>query len=264
MNSIVWNPWHGCEKYSEGCLNCYVYRRDGSVGRDATRVEKNADFDLPLRRTRSGNWKLPDGTDVYCCMTSDFFLPAADEWRGALWHIFRERPGLRFTIITKRITRFPEVMPENWGNGYPNVRFFATVESQRQAEIRMPVFDRVPAAEKGIVCEPLLTKIDLSPWLSPAYSQLICGGESGIAARPCDYDWILSLREQCAAARVSFHFKQTGALFLKGGRAYRIPRPEQHRQARPAGIDLSFPAHRRASVKIAGTAEQMTISDTSF
>ncbi|MCK9303605.1 MAG: phage Gp37/Gp68 family protein, partial [Bacteroidales bacterium] len=28
MASSVWNPWHGCTKYSEGCLHCYVYRRD--------------------------------------------------------------------------------------------------------------------------------------------------------------------------------------------------------------------------------------------
>ena len=63
MNSIVWNPWHGCEKYSEGCLNCYVYRRDGSVGRDATRVEKNANFDLPLRR-EGGVIRAAVGRDV--------------------------------------------------------------------------------------------------------------------------------------------------------------------------------------------------------
>ena len=20
----IWNPWHGCVKYSEGCMNCYI------------------------------------------------------------------------------------------------------------------------------------------------------------------------------------------------------------------------------------------------
>ena len=32
----IWNPWHGCHKISPGCLNCYVYRRDEAVGRDAS------------------------------------------------------------------------------------------------------------------------------------------------------------------------------------------------------------------------------------
>ena len=24
----IWNPWHGCRKCSEGCLNCYMYYLD--------------------------------------------------------------------------------------------------------------------------------------------------------------------------------------------------------------------------------------------
>ena len=40
----IWNPWHGCKKYSEGCLNCYVYRRDASVGRDASIVARTTAF----------------------------------------------------------------------------------------------------------------------------------------------------------------------------------------------------------------------------
>nr|WP_278849220.1 DUF5131 family protein [Megamonas funiformis] len=24
----IWNPWHGCLKYSEGCKNCYMYYLD--------------------------------------------------------------------------------------------------------------------------------------------------------------------------------------------------------------------------------------------
>ncbi|MDE6780547.1 MAG: phage Gp37/Gp68 family protein, partial [Ruminococcus sp.] len=24
----IWNPWHGCRKYSEGCDHCYMYYLD--------------------------------------------------------------------------------------------------------------------------------------------------------------------------------------------------------------------------------------------
>ena len=75
MKSLTWNPWHGCRKYSEGCLNCYVYRRDASVGRDASIVARTKDFDLPLRRRRDGGFAIPPGAHVYACLTSDFFLP---------------------------------------------------------------------------------------------------------------------------------------------------------------------------------------------
>lgn len=40
---------------------------------------------------------------------------------------------------------------------------------------------------------------------------VICGGESGPGARPLHPDWARSLRGQCRAAGVAFHFKQWGA-----------------------------------------------------
>ncbi len=40
----IWNPWHGCKKYSPGCANCYVYRRDSQFDRDASRVRQNLFF----------------------------------------------------------------------------------------------------------------------------------------------------------------------------------------------------------------------------
>ena len=103
MESIVWNMWHGCKKYSDGCQNCYVYRRDEHIGRDASEVRKTASFDLPLRRTREGAYKIPPGARVYACMTSDFFIKEADAWRDEVWRMIRRRPDLSFIIITKRI-----------------------------------------------------------------------------------------------------------------------------------------------------------------
>ena len=39
---------------------------------------------------------------------------------------------------------------------------------------------------------------------------VICGGESGPGARPMNPDWARSLKDQCVAAGVPFHFKQWG------------------------------------------------------
>ncbi|MEA4884289.1 MAG: DUF5131 family protein [Clostridia bacterium] len=39
---------------------------------------------------------------------------------------------------------------------------------------------------------------------------VICGGETGTNARPMHPDWVRSLRGQCLAARVPFHFKSWG------------------------------------------------------
>jgi hypothetical protein len=43
---------------------------------------------------------------------------------------------------------------------------------------------------------------------------VIVGGESGPGARPMHPDWARSLRDQCAAARVPFFFKQWGSFSL--------------------------------------------------
>lgn len=48
------------------------------------------------------------------------------------------------------------------------------------------------------------------PGRVPGLDWVIAGGESGPGARPMHPDWARSLRDQCAAAGVAFHFKQWG------------------------------------------------------
>ena len=234
----MWNPWHGCHKISAGCRHCYVYRSDARYERDSSVVTKNSSFDLPVRRNRNGQYKLRSDDIIYTCFTSDFFLPDADQWRGEIWQMIRERGDLRFLIITKRIDRFRVSLPEDWGDGYENVCLCSTVENQDRADYRLPILLREPIRHKMIICEPLLGEMDISPYLSSTIELVVAGGESGNEARLCDYAWILSLREQCRKAGVSFHFKQTGACFRKGGKTYGIPRKYQHSQAFKAKIDL--------------------------
>ena len=82
----TWNPWHGCRKVSSGCLNCYVYRRDAEFGKDSSIIARTSSFALPVKRNRKGIYKLqPDEGAVYTCMTSDFFVEEADEWRPEAW-----------------------------------------------------------------------------------------------------------------------------------------------------------------------------------
>lgn len=233
----AWNPWHGCHKLSAGCTNCYVYRRDSSVGKDASIVRKTKSFHEPIRRKRNGEYVIPS-RDLFTCMTSDFFLEDADPWRGEIWEMIRQRPDIRFHIITKRILRAADCLPADWGDGYPNVAIGCTVENQQTANQRLPVFCQLPIAYKFIICSPLLGPIWLERHLSPQIKEVVVSGESGPHARPCNYDWVLDLRDQCAAQHIPFHFQATGANFIKNGHPYRIPRRYQHEQARKAGIDL--------------------------
>lgn len=236
---VSWNPWHGCHKLSAGCANCYVYRTDARYGGDASVVRRTNDFLLPVAHARGGGYKYPPGTFFWTCFTSDFLVPDADAWREEAWRVMLARSDCTFFFITKRILRLSECLPPDWGAGYPNVRISCTVENQAMASERLPVFLAAPIAYKTIVCEPLLSAIDLSPYLTAGIRQVVAGGESGENARICRYEWVLGLRGQCQSAGVPFYFKQTGANFEKDGRVYRIPRKLQHAQARRAGIDYA-------------------------
>ncbi|MGE5381311.1 MAG: DUF5131 family protein [Methylocystaceae bacterium] len=234
----TWNPWHGCHKLSPGCRNCYVYRHDAKYEKDASLVTQTGAFYLPLKRTRSGDYKLPAGEIIYTCFTSDFFLEEADDWRIEAWQMIHTRSDLHFLIITKRIDRFMVNLPSDWEDGYDNVTICSTCENQDRADYRLPILLNLPIKHKSIICEPLLGPINLAPYLTSAVEQVVVGGESGNEARICNYDWILDIQKQCRDHKVSFHFKQTGGKFVKDGHLYNIKRKYQHAQARKACIDL--------------------------
>ena len=132
----TWNPWHGCHKLSSGCQNCYVYRIDQKHNRDSSVVVKNQDFNLPIKRNKKGEYKIPEGETVYTCFSSDFFVEEADEWRKEAWNIIKQRMDLDFLIITKRIDRFWISLPDDWENGYENVSIYVTCENQDRADYR--------------------------------------------------------------------------------------------------------------------------------
>jgi protein gp37 len=235
--SKMWNLWHGCHKHSAGCQHCYVYRGDAKRGIDSTIVAKTKNFDLPAQKKRNGEYKIPAGTLVYTCFTSDFFVKEADAWRTEAWDMIRLRSDLKFLMITKRIERLQASLPDDWGDGYEHVTICCTVENQDRADYRLPIYKTVPIKHKIIICEPLLERIDLAPYdIGGWVEQVVVGGESGYEARPCHYDWVLEIRDVCLKNNVSFWFKQTGAKFVKDGRLYHIGRRFQHSQARKAGI----------------------------
>lgn len=120
----------------------------------------------------------------------------------------------------------------------PNVWLMVSIEDQPRANERIPHLLATPAAVRGVSAEPLLGPIDLTeiivasgngwsdfvnaldhidakmfrgePGSLPALDWVIAGGESGSGARPMHPDWVRSLRDQCQAAGVPFHFKQWG------------------------------------------------------
>lgn len=237
--SKMWNLWHGCHKLSAGCIHCYVYRGDSKRGVNSSIISKTKNFDLPIQKKRNGDYKIPSGTMVYTCFTSDFFVEEADEWRAEAWQMIKLRSDVHFMMITKRIDRFYEMLPDDWGDGYDNVTICCTIENQDRADYRLPIYRSTPIKHKIIICEPLLEHIDLQPYdIGSWIEQVVVGGESGYNARVCNFDWVMELQKLCVEQSVMFWFKQTGNHFIKEGKKYNIKRHLQHSQARKAGINI--------------------------
>lgn len=232
-----WNLWHGCHKISPGCLHCYVYRMDSKHEKDSSVVTKNSTFDLPIKKNRKGEYKISSGSTFATCFTSDFLLLDADNWRIDAWKMIKERSDCRFYFVTKRIDRFEVNLPDDWNDGYDNVLVCCTVENQDMADYRLPIFKKAKIKHKAIVCEPLISDIDLEKYLDSSIEEVLVGGESGLEARVCDYNWILHIREQCLRKNVKFTFRQTGAKLKKDDKVYNIKRKDQFKQTKKANID---------------------------
>lgn len=234
----MWNPWRGCHKCSEGCRFCYIHKGDARRGVDTDQIVRSEKFDAPIQRTKTGQYRMKPGQLVYLCFSTDFLLEDADPWRPACWEMIRQRPDLTFLFLTKRIQRFTACLPPDWGHGWENVVVGCTVENQVTADYRLTIFDSLPIRHKTIICQPLLERIELSRHLD-GVELVAVGGESDRQARPLDYDWVLDLRNQCAAAGTGFQFRQCGTHFMKDGKLYHLQTRDLCAQARKAGIDLS-------------------------
>lgn len=220
---IIWNPWHGCHKVSEGCRHCYMYFLDRQRGIDTSRVFRTENFDLPLRRKRNGEFKFPAGMELFVGLSTDFFVEEADAWRPEAWRIIRRRPDIVFRILTKRAGRIAACLPPDWGEGYENVMLSVTTENQRRGDERLPVLLDIPARHKGFMAAPFLGPLDAEKYLATGQiEQVLCGGENYAGARPCHYEWVKSLSEQCRRHFVTFDFIETGSVFVKDGKTHHL------------------------------------------
>lgn len=109
----IWNPWHGCHKYSDGCKFCYIHKGDYKRNVDTDNIEKTDKFYAPILKNRKGEYKIKSGQTVYLCFSTDFLIKEADGWRNECWEMIKERSDLTFIFLTKRIERFLECIPED-------------------------------------------------------------------------------------------------------------------------------------------------------
>jgi len=231
----MWNPWRGCKKCSEGCMHCYIHKGDAKRNIDTSKIVKTKNFEKPIEKLKNGKFKMKSGL-VYLCFSTDFLIEEADEWRDECWKMIKMRPDCTFLFLTKRIDRFMKCIPKDWKDGYDNVVVCCTVENRKNADYRLSILKDLPIKHKCITAQPLLEHIDIEKYLE-GIELVVVGGESDQHARLLDFDWVLSIREQCVRANVNFEFRQCGTHFIKEGKEYKLKTKDLITQARLANIN---------------------------
>lgn len=213
----TFNPWWGCTRVSPACKHCYADTWAHRLGlelwgqRADRRFFGDAHWSGPLRWNREA--KIAGvRARVFCASMGDVFESRRDldPWRARLWDLIEATPFLDWLLLTKRPDRIGPCVP--WRDEFPqNVWLGTTVENQAWAEKRLPHLLMYPAVVRFVSCEPLLGPLDLKPWIKGlGIDWVIAGGESGHRARPSHPHWFRSVRDQCVANGVPFHFKQWG------------------------------------------------------
>jgi len=180
------------------------------------------------------HWKKP--RRVFMVSMGDLFhenvpFPVISEIAVAMMNA----PQHTFQLLTKRPERMLEwfVWSGFSNKTLPNVWVGVTAENQEQADKRIPVLLKIPAAVRFVSIEPMLSKIDLDrpTWLLGKATDanptrldwVIVGGETGPGARPMDLQWARDIRDQCNAAGVPFFYKGAGtANHSKSKYGYRL------------------------------------------
>lgn len=247
----TWSPWLGCTKVSPACDFCYAEswaRRAGSPELwQGQRRRTSAEYwQKPIKWDKEAA-ASGQRLRIFPSLCDPFDNQIDSRWRNDLWHRIEQTPHLDWLLLTKRPQNIAKMLPDPetgvkpWGKGWPNVWLGTTAEDQRRAQQNIPILLTIPAAIRFASLEPLLGRIDLTnlyregscrdalagtdymPGAGSISSQtwrnlskldwVIAGGESGPQARPMHPDWPLSIRDQCVAAGVPFHFKQWGEWF---------------------------------------------------
>ena len=216
-----------------------MYYLDAMRNRSGLDIYRTSGFRYPLSKDRSGRYKVKSGEMLRVCMTSDFFLAEADPWREEAWDIIHQRPDVKFFLLTKRPERVADNLPWDWGDGWENVMLNVTCENQRRADERIPLLLNLPFKHKGIMCAPFIGPVSIKEYLPCGQiEQVLCDGENYGGARPCHYEWVKSLRDECMSYNVTFTFCGTGRRFVKDGKVYRVEgNGVQSQQAYKSGLN---------------------------
>ncbi|MBR3543678.1 MAG: phage Gp37/Gp68 family protein [Treponema sp.] len=216
---MTWNPVTGCTKCSPGCQNCYAEKMASRL-KSMGLKKYGSGFSVALHpEALSEPSSVKEPKKIFVCSMGDLFHEAVPFWFvDKVMNEIREADRHTFIILTKRAERMEEYFARFApSNGVPENAWLGVTVECASSKKRMDSLRRIRFAPVRFVsCEPLvegLGEMDLE-----GIDWVICGGESGPAARAMNPEWARCLRGQCERKGVPFFFKQWGTWGADGAK----------------------------------------------
>lgn len=240
----TFNPWIGCTRVSQGCINCYAedmmdhrYHRAKWGPGQARQLTSDANWKKPLAWNRVAA-ATGRRFKVFCASLADVFdAEVSQEWRERLWMLIEETPNLDWLLLTKRPENFNLLPWAADGTPYKNVWLGVTAENKTEATKRIPILRAWNPVIKFVSAEPLLE--DISGVDFSGIDWIIPGGESGRKARPMNINWVRNLIEAGEKAGAKIWVKQMGEGWAKENRAELVQIDTSIKWSRP-GAEPTF------------------------
>lgn len=209
----TWNPVTGCDEVGPECANCYAKTMANRLrgmgnpsyvhGFEVTIHPRMLEY--PLR------WSKP--SEIFAVSMGDPFhgkVPIA--FVALMWWVMEHADWHFFQVLTKRAARMERLVKGFWPQperAAANIGVGVSVGTVKEGIPRIEHLRRTPARFRFLSVEPMLE--DLGQLDLRDIDWVIVGGESSQGARPMSPRWARSIRDQCTAAGVGFHFKQWGS-----------------------------------------------------
>jgi protein gp37 len=169
--------------------------------------------------------------------------PRSEKHHGIRWD------GRALDCWNAAVELFPAMRHSVWASEFierahlirwplPNVWLGVSVTNQTDADLRIPHLLRCPSEMRWVSAEPLLSRVDLDPYMHSEYfvgvgqqygvrpklDWVAAGEQSGPRPAPFNVEWARLLRDQCISARIPFAWKNpTGYPPLDGSVWRQVP-----------------------------------------
>lgn len=222
---------HACVKISEGCTHCWASNfniRLGTVlGYTQPNLEKVEIFldEKEIKKMWSFSPRIPKGGSfkhgrsravVFPCDMTDLFGEwVSDEDLDKVFSAMVNNDNVDWLVLTKRTDRMLAFLRKRRDIGISfepvgHIYMGCSVENQKRANERLDAMKSISYIgwKTWVSFEPALEVVNWKGW--KFLDGIICGGESGVLARPMPVEAPREARNFCDEHGIPFFFKQWG------------------------------------------------------